>query len=181
MRLARGAPDAARTLAASLAAGRSVRTAISDAGTALTGPVAHELPARPPSWPRGRAPTRRSRRCALRAGGRSWDTLVAAVLLQRDAGGDLAALLRDLAGTLEQAARAERDARAATSQARFTAWTVAGLPLVAAVLAELADPGFVAGLLSRPLSAVLVAAATVLQVVAMLAIRMINRGVERAA
>ena len=178
--VAGGAADAARTLAASLSAGRSVRSAIADAGTALSGPVAHELSRTAAALAAGEGTDTALETLRRRAGGRAWDTLVAAILLQRDAGGDLATLLRDLAGTLDRAARAERDARAATSQARFTAWTVAGLPVVAAVLAELADPGFVTGLLSRPLSAVLVAMATGLQVVALLAIRTINRGVERA-
>ena len=68
-------------------------------------------------------------RLRTRAGSHAWDTLTAAVLLQRDAGGDLAALLRELAASGEAADRAERDARAATAQARFTAWLVLGLPL----------------------------------------------------
>ena len=92
-------------------------------------------------------------RLRARAGSHAWDTLIAAVLLQRDAGGDLAALLRELAASAEAAERAERDARAATAQARFTAWLVLGLPLAGAVLAELAAPGFAASLIANPLSA----------------------------
>ena len=71
-------------------------------------------------------------RLRRRASGPAWDTLVAGILLQRDAGGDLAALLRELAGSLEAAARVEADARAATAQARFTARLVLGLPVGAA-------------------------------------------------
>ena len=92
-----------------------------------------------------------------RGGCRAWDTLIAAILLQRDAGGDLPALLRDLAAALEAARRLERDARTATAQARFTAWLVVGLPLAAAALAELAAPGFLAGLIAAPLPAALTA------------------------
>ena len=92
------------------------------------------------------------------------------MLLQRDAGGDLAALLRELAASGEAADRAERDARAATAQARFTAWLVLGLPLGAAVVAELAAPGFAASLLANPLSAWLAALAVVLQLVALVCI-----------
>ena len=53
-----------------------------------------------------------------RAADPGWDTLVAAALLQRDAGGDLARLLRDVAAALEDGARARLDARGATAQAR---------------------------------------------------------------
>ena len=88
-------------------------------------------------------------RLRARAGAPAWDTIVAAILLQRDAGGDLAGLLRAIAAGLEEAARVEADARSVTAQARFTAWLVALLPVGAAVLAELADPGYVVALLQR--------------------------------
>jgi tight adherence protein B len=178
--VARGASDAARTLAASLGAGRSIRSAVADAAADLTGPVAHELATTAAALEAGESTDAALEALRRRAGTPAWDTVVAAVLLQRDAGGDLAALMRDLAATLEHAQRTDRDARAATSQARFTAWLVAGLPVAAAVLAELASPGFVGDLLSRPLPAVLAGAAAALEAVALLAIRGIGRGVERA-
>src|SRR5205823_2960276 len=94
----------------------------------------------------------------------AWDSIVAAILLQRDAGGDLPALLRELAGALEAAARQDRDAVAATAQARFTARIVLVLPIGAALLAELGSPGFLAGLLANPISAFLTCLALALQV-----------------
>jgi tight adherence protein B len=110
-----------------------------------------------------------------RAGSRAWDTLVAAVLLQRDAGGDLPGLLRDLAASQEAAARTDQDAQAVTAQARFTARLVVGLPAVALALAELGSPGFLASLLGNPLSVVLLVLAVGLQAVAMLVVRGITR------
>jgi tight adherence protein B len=110
-----------------------------------------------------------------RAGSRPWDTLVAAVLLQREAGGDLPGLLRELAASLEAAERTEGDARAVTAQARFTAQLVGGLPVLAVVLAELGSPGFAGRLVSNPLSAVLVVLAVVLQGMAFSAVRGITR------
>ena len=68
-------------------------------------------------------------RLRRRAGDPHWDTIVAAILLQRDARGDLARLLRTIAAAQEEAARVEADARGLTSQARFTAWLVSLLPL----------------------------------------------------
>ena len=46
-------------------------------------------------------------RFRARAAAPAYDTLVAAVMLQRDAGGDLAGLLRDLAASLEAASRVD--------------------------------------------------------------------------
>jgi tight adherence protein B len=105
----------------------------------------------------------------------AWDTIVAAILLQREAGGDLAGLLRSIAAGLEEAARMEADARSATAQARFTAWLVALLPVGAAILAELARPGYVGALLRAPLAPWLLVAAAVCQLVACALIRRIAR------
>ena len=106
--------------------------------------------------------------------------MVAGILLQRDAGGDLAALLRELAGSLEAAARVERDARAATAQARFTARLVLLLPAGAALLTELAAPGFLLGLFADPLPAALVAVSAALQLAGLIAIRRLARPVGEA-
>ena len=168
--LRHAAPACARTMADSLGAGRSIRTAIGDAALAAEGAAGHELGAAARALDLG-APTE-SVLLALRDRARThaWDTLVAAVLLQRDAGGDLAALLRELAASAEAAARAERDARAATAQARFTAWLVLAMPAAGAVIAELVAPGFAASLIANPLSATLAALALLLAFAALAAI-----------
>jgi tight adherence protein B len=118
-------------------------------------------------------------RLRSRARAHAWDTLVAAILLQRDAGGDLATLLRELAVAGEAAERAGRDARTATAQARFTAWLVLGLPPGAALLAELGSPGFLAGLVATPLSAWLAATALLLQAVALVCVLRLARTPRR--
>ena len=115
---------------------------------------------------------------AMRSRARSpgMDTLVAACLLQRRAGGDLARLLRDSARALEDQARLEDEVRAATAQARFTALIVVLLPLGGALLAELASPGWFAGLWSSFLTAWLVGIALVLQAVAAVLMNRMARG-----
>jgi tight adherence protein B len=173
--LRRGAPEAARALADALGAGHSVRGAIAAAAPGVPGPAGHELRAAARSLALGDPTEAALERLRRRAGSPAWDTIVAGILLQRDAGGDLAALLRDLAASLEAAARAGREAQAATAQARFTARLVLGLPLAAAVLAELASPGLIASRLAEPLPAALIAVAATLQLAALIAIRRLVR------
>jgi tight adherence protein B len=103
------------------------------------------------------------------------DALVAACLLQRRAGGDLARLLRESARSLEEQARLEDEVRSATTQARFTALLVVLLPLGGALLAELASPGWFAGLWSSFLTAWLVGIALVLQAVSALLMNRLGR------
>ncbi len=178
--MAVGAPVAARAIADALAGGHSVRGAITEA--ALAGGAGKVVDA---ELRRARAALALGADTAgvladLRdtAQAPAWDTLVAAILLQREAGGDLAALLRELAADMEEARRAEADARAATAQARFTAGTVAALPLLAAALAELAAPGTLASIAGEPVSLVLAGGAVVLQGAGMLLVRRFARGLE---
>jgi tight adherence protein B len=173
--LRRGAAGAARSLADAVAAGHSIRGAVAAAADGTPGPAGRELRAAAGAFALG-APTD-AVLDGLRRGAAdpAWDAIVAGILLQRDAGGDLTGLLRDQSAALEAAERIEREARAATAQARFTARLVLLLPAGAAVLAELAGPGLVAGLLAHPLSASLVATAAVLQVLAITAIARLAR------
>ena len=162
--LARAAPAAARALADALAGGHAVRGALAVAAEGgVPGAAGAELRAAARALALGARTEDVLERLRARAGAPAWDTIVAAILLQRDAGGDLAGLLRSIAAGLEEAARVEADARSATAQARFTAWLVALLPVGAAALAELADPGYVAALLRAPLAPWLLGAAAVCQ------------------
>jgi tight adherence protein B len=173
--LRRAAPACARTMADGLGAGRSIRTAIADAAAGAEGAAGHELRTAARALALGEPTDTVLVRLRLRARSHAWNTLTAAVLLQRDAGGDLVGLLRELAASGEAAERAERDARAATAQARFTAWLVFGLPLAAAVVAELAAPGFAVSLLANPLSAWFAALAAMLQLAALACIGRLAR------
>jgi len=178
--LAAGAPVAARALADALGAGHSVRGAVGAAAIGLEGSAGHELRRAARALELGEPTHAVLEGLRARARSRAWDTMVAAILLQRDAGGDLAHALRELAASLEAAQRTERDAAAATAQARFTAWLVLALPLGAAALAELADPGFALGLARHPVAAWLGGLALVLQGVAALCVRRLARAPEAA-
>ena len=171
----RGAAAAARALADAIGAGHSIRGALGETALVLPGAAGHELRIAARALDLGEPTDSVLERLRARAGCRAWDTLIAAILLQRDAGGDLPALLRELAAALEAADRLERDARTATAQARFTAWLVVGLPVTAAALAELAAPGFLAALVAAPLPAALTLCALALQVTGLAAIHRIVR------
>ena len=170
-----GAAVAAVALADALGGGHSLRGALAEAADAVPGATGHEL-RRARSELAAGAPTEAALE-ALRARARSprIDGLVAACLLQRRAGGDLARLLRGLARSFEDQSRLEDEVRAATAQARFTGLVVVLLPLAGAGLAELASPGFLAGLAQSVLTAWLVGMALVLQVVGGVLIRRLGR------
>jgi tight adherence protein B len=178
--LARGAPEAARALADALAGGHAIRGAFAVAAEGgVPGAAGRELRAASHALALGARTEDVLEHVRSRAADPAWDTIAAAILLQREAGGDLAGLLRAIATRLEETARVEAEGRSATAQARFTAWLVALLPAGAAVLAELASPGYVASLLRAPLAPWMLGAALACQLVACVAIRRIARMGER--
>jgi tight adherence protein B len=171
----RGLPDVATAVADALASGRSARAAMMTAAASLTGPPGAEL-ARVRAELRLGAPTREALAgLRRRLGSARVDAFAAAVLSQELAGGDLSVLLRRFAEAAADRDRTEADARSATAQARFTGLLVVAMPAGAALLAELLEPGFVAGLLGEAGSATLLALAAGLQGAGFAAIRRLSR------
>ena len=170
-----GAAAIAGAMADALSGGHSLRGALSQAAAGLTGAPAREL---------GRVARELALGArtddaleALRAHARSEaiDAIVAAALIQRRAGGDLAHLLRECTRSFDDQQRLAAEARAATAQARFTGIVVVALPLGGALLAELAHPGYAASLARSPLTGWLAGVAIVLQVVAAVSIQRLAR------
>jgi tight adherence protein B len=170
-----GAADIALAISDALAGGHSLRGAVGAAARSLVGPPGRELRRVDAELALGARTEDALEAMRARVRGQGVDTIVAACLLQREAGGDLARLLRDCARAADDAARLAREARAATAQARFTGLLVVLLPLGGAVLAELASPGYLRGLASSFLTAWLAGVAVVLQVVAAVLIRRLAR------
>jgi tight adherence protein B len=171
--LADGAGIAARALADALAGGHSVRGAIAEAGGGMPGAVGEELREAARALAMGERTDVVLDGLRSRAHDPAWDAIVAAIAMQRTSGGDLARLLRDLAAAIHERARSLADARAATAQARMTAWIVAALPAGAAVLAQLADPGALGTLTATGPSTALACGALVCEVAGVLVVRAI--------
>lgn len=173
--LERAAPVVARAVADALAGGHAISRALAEAARSVEGAPHVELRALARGLALGQPLEQALGALQARVDSRAYDTLAAAILLQRDAGGDLAGLLRELARAQEAAARGADDARAATAQARFTGVVVGLLPLGAAALAELASPGALGHVARDPLALWLAAFAGVLQLLGLLAIRRLAR------
>lgn len=174
-RVDEGAGVLALSLADALGGGHSLRGALAEAGAGLEGAVGQEVRRTAAELEVGASTEGALESLRQRAMSPRIDTIVAAALLQRRAGGDLAALLRSTARGFEDQARLEGEVRAATAQARLTGLIVVLLPLGGALLTELASPGFLRGLAGSFLTAWLVGIALVLQVVAAVAIRRLGR------
>jgi tight adherence protein B len=170
-----GAPQMAVAIADAIGGGHSLRAAVEEAAGSVDGAAGHELRRAAAELAAGATTDGALESMRVRVRSHRLDAIVAACLLQRRAGGDLARLLRHSARSMEEQARLEAEVRAATAQARFTGLLVALLPLGGGLLAELASPGWFAGLWSSFLTAWLVGIALILQLVAALVMRRLGR------
>ena len=174
----RALPEVAAAVADSLAAGRSLRASLPAAVASLDGPPATELARLGAELDLGTPTADAVEAWRRRMRSTRVDAFAAALLSQRLAGGDLAGLLRRFAEGAAERDRAAEDARAATSQARFTGLLVVAMPTGGALFAELIQPGFLAKVLGTPVSAVLLALAAALQLAGFVAIRRLSKVVE---
>ena len=170
-----GIAQAAVAIADAIGGGRSLRAALVEAAGGIGGAAGHELRRTRAELEAGAATDDALEAMRLRARSPRMDTLVAACVLQRRAGGDLAELLRESARAMEDQARLEDEVRSATAQARFTAMLVVLMPVGGGLLAELASPGWFAGLWSSFLTAWLLGIALVLQLTAAVLTRRLGR------
>jgi tight adherence protein B len=174
----RSVPDVASAIADAISGGHSIRGALAAAAGSLEGPSSAELARVAADLELG-ASTGEAL-AAMRARLRSdrVDSLATALLSQQVAGGDVAALMRRLAAAAADRDRVADEARAATTQARFTGLLVVALPAGAALFAELLQPGFVSRVLSAPASAAMLVAAGGMQVIGFMLIRRLGRPAE---
>jgi Flp pilus assembly protein TadB len=174
----RSLPEVAIAIADSLSAGRSLRASLPAAAAYLDGPSAAELARLGAELDLGAATVDTVEAWRRRMRSERVDAFAAALLSQRLAGGDLAALLRRFAAGAAERDRVAEDARSATAQARFTGLLVVAMPTGGALFAELIQPGFLAKLLGSPASAAMLALAAALQVLGFVAIRRFSRVAE---
>jgi tight adherence protein B len=174
----RSVPEIAAAIADAISGGHSVRGALAGAPASLEGPPATELARVGAELELGVPTSEALAAMRLRLRSPRVDALAVALLSQQVAGGDVAGLMRRLGAAAAERDRVDDEARAATTQARFTGMLVVALPAGAALFAELLEPGFLTGVLSEPSSAAMLIAAAALQLAGFAAIRRLGRPAE---
>jgi tight adherence protein B len=174
----RSVPDVASAIADAISGGHSVRGALAAAADSLEGPPAAELARVAADLELGASTADALGAMRGRLRSERVDSLSTALLSQQVAGGDVAALMRRLAAAAAERDRVDDEARAATTQARFTGLLVVALPAGAALFAELLQPGFISRVLAEPASAAMLIAAAGLQTMGFAVIRRLGRPSE---
>jgi tight adherence protein B len=96
---------------------------------------------------------------------------VTAVLTQREAGGNLAEVLDNLASVIRDRFKVKRQVRVITAHARITGWVLALLPPCLGVALTILSPNHMSLLWTDPIGIKMMVVAIILQVVGTLLIR----------
>jgi tight adherence protein B len=174
----RAVPDIAAAVADAISGGHSVRGALAASRSSLDGPSATELARVGADLELGASTEDALAGMRRRLSSPRVDALAMALLSQQVAGGDVAGLMRRLGSAAAERDRVDDEARAATTQARFTGVLVVAMPAGAALFAELLEPGFISTVLSEPASAAMLVAAAALQLAGFASIRRLGRPAE---
>lgn len=174
-RIAAQLPGVAQQLSSGVAAGLSLRQAIGRAAADAPGPVASELRRTAADLALGSRVDEALDALAARLPDPDLAIMVTAILVQRRTGGNMARALADLSVRLEERVALARELRGATAQARATALMVAALPVVAAVLVEIATPGVLGRTFGHGPGLLLLATAVGLEAAGIMLIRRIAR------
>jgi tight adherence protein B len=99
--------------------------------------------------------------------------LIAAILVQKETGGNLAQVLDKTAHVIRERVRVAGELRIRTAQGRFTGWVLCGLPFVLFVGMNLLHPGYGRVLFEDPTGQMMVKYAAIMMVIGVIAIRRI--------
>lgn len=102
------------------------------------------------------------------------EAAVCAATLGRRTGGDLPAMLRRIATSTREMARLEGVVRTKTSEGRYQAWAMGGIPLALLLGLDRLNPEWTAPLWNDPIGWLLLAAAAVMEIAAVAMIRKIT-------
>jgi tight adherence protein B len=135
-------PDLLLTLAASLRAGHSLRQGIQSLVADTPPPASKEFRRVLAEASLGRPVEDALGEMSKRLGSADFEYVVAAVTIQREVGGALAALLEMVAETVRSRQQFRRKVRALTAMGRLSAYILIALPFVVAFAISLLNPGY---------------------------------------
>lgn len=164
-------PDALTMIGGALRAGQSFLQAVDTVSREVPAPLGPEL-SRLVQETRVNVPLEDAlRRLSARVGSPDLDLVVAAVSVQREAGGNLAQVIDRVGQTIRERLRLRGEIRTLTAQGRLSGFIVGSLPLVLGALIWWLNPEYLEILLTNALGQMMLGASAVLAVIGFLLIR----------
>ncbi len=168
-------PEALDFLARILRAGHSLATAMQMAGDELPEPLAAEFQLCYAKHSLGQPLEEVMKEMALRIDVTDVAFFVTAVLIQRQTGGDLAEVLKNIAGMVRSRIRLQQHVKAITAEGRLVGGILLVLPFIFLVILYVLNPSYAGVLFTTPEGRYLLLGGIFLQIMGLITIRRIVR------
>lgn len=166
-------PDVLDTMARALRAGNSLMETFKFVSDEMDEPVSGELNIAWSNLNYGISLKSTLEDLLTRMPSTSLQSLVAAILIQRETGGNLSEILDKLADVLRAKFRFERRVRTLSAEGRMSAWVLILMPIVLAVGLSVTTPTYLPKLYNDPLGRQMIVGAVVLMAIGIVWIRRI--------
>jgi tight adherence protein B len=167
-------PEALDFLTRILRAGHSLSTGLQMMGEELAQPLAGEFRRAYDQHSLGVSLEDSLRETAARIESSDFAFFVTAVLIQRQTGGDLSEVLKNISAMIRGRVRLAQHVKAKTAEGRFTGYVLVAFPAVMFFLSYYMNPGYAGVLLHDPDGRLLLGAAVGLQMLGLFAIKKIT-------
>ena len=167
-------PEALDFLSRALKAGHSLSTGLQMMADELPDPLASEIRQSYDQHSLGQSLDDALKDLSARIESTDFAFFITAVLIQRQTGGDLSEVLKNISGMIRQRVRLHQQVKAKTAEGRFTGYIMVAFPVVMFFIASTLNPEYSQILLHTPTGLKMIAVAFGLQVAGLLAIRKIT-------
>ena len=167
-------PEALDFLTRVLRAGHSLSTGLQMMGEELPHPLAGEFQKAYDQHSLGMSLEDSLRETAQRVESSDFAFFVTAVLVQRQTGGDLSEVLKNISAMIRGRVRLAQHVKAKTAEGRFTGYVLVAFPAVMFLLSWYMNPGYAGVLIHDPSGRMLLATAVGLQILGLVAIKKIT-------
>jgi tight adherence protein B len=167
-------PEALDFLGRILRAGQSFSTGLQMMSEELPNPLSGEFRRTYDQHSLGQSLEDALRDMAVRIDSTDFSFFVTAVIIQRQAGGDLSEVLKNIGNMVRSRLRLQQSVRAKTSEGRFTGYIMVAFPAVMFGLASMLNPDYSGILLHTPNGHILLGVAVTLQMIGLFLIRKIT-------
>lgn len=165
--------DALLVLANSLRAGFSLLQAMEMVSQEMPNPISGEFHLTLREMTYGTATETALIHLSERVGSDVLDLLVTAMLIQRQAGGNLAEVLLNIHATIQDRLRIQQEIKTLTAQGRMSGYIIAALPFGIAAVLTVLNPSYLSVLFTKPLGWAMLAGGLTSQFIGFIIIRKI--------
>jgi len=168
-------PEALEFLARILQAGHSLTTGLQMISEELPQPLSSEFRRCYDQYSLGQPLEDALRDTSVRVDSADFGFFVTAVLIQRQTGGDLSEVLKNISGMIRQRVRLQQHVKAKTAEGRFTGYIMVAFPVIMFGLSYILNPAYAGILLKTSTGLYLLGTAMGLVFLGLIAIRKITR------